>query len=164
MIVSDGEARGVAAGLMAFASTSLVGFLSWAWSMLLEAGSPVGSTGLVARSGPSIAVVVVVAGAVGMVALASTFVVGVDLGMAGRRQMELQSSLLEPGSPVGDLHNSRQILPEVDRQGADYRTPRADMEGLVDDTVPAEYLGAAVGYSDTLGRRDCCLPTSAAVA
>jgi hypothetical protein len=44
------------------------------------------------------------------------------------------------------------------------------MAGLLDDTdtarqtVPVEYLGYVVGYPDTLGRQDRCLPTSAAVA
>jgi hypothetical protein len=44
------------------------------------------------------------------------------------------------------------------------------MAGLLDDTdtarhtVPVERLSPAVGYPNTLGRQDRCLPTSAAVA
>lgn len=86
---------------------------------------------------------------------------GVDLGMAVRHQTELQSSPLEP---VGDLHNSQQILPDVDRQGVDCRTlSQASTAGLLDDTGchkdPAEYLGAVAGYPNGLGRQECYQPT-----
>jgi hypothetical protein len=104
-----------------------------------------------------------------------TLAESIDLGWAGTRsagnnQMKLADSPLGPESPVGGLHNTRQILPDLDRQGADCRTPQAaDMAGRVDDTgrhtIRAEYPSAAVGRSDTHCRQDRCLPpTSAAVA
>ena len=149
-----GQARVVVVGTKTFAAdTGLVGSLGWASSsLLMRVGSLVVSMGLVASRGP---LIVGVAG---------------EVGIAGRHQVEPQSSLLEPGSPVGDLHDSRQTLPDVGGQAVDCHTCRADMAGrLVDDTgrrhtIPDEYLGAAVD-THTHCRHDCCLPaTVAAVA
>jgi hypothetical protein len=184
------EGTRVVVGTKAYdADTDLVGSLSWASSrLLLRVGSLlVVSIGLVASRGPLIVVVVVAEETVGM-GLASTVAVVVgavamngipaestDLRTAGTRsagnnQMKLVDSPFGPESPVGGLHNTRQILPDFDRQGADCRTPQAaDMAGLVDDTgrhtIRAENPSAAVGRSDTHCRQDWCLPpTSAAVA
>jgi hypothetical protein len=104
-----------------------------------------------------------------------TLAESIDLGLTGTRsagnnQMKLADSPLGPESPVGGLHNTRLILPDLDRQDADCRTPQtADMAGRVDDTgrhtIRAENPSAAVGRSDTHCRQDWCLaPTSAAVA
>jgi hypothetical protein len=116
--------------------------------------------------------VAVVVGAVAMngIPAESTDLRTAGTRSAGNNQMKLVDSPFGPESPVGGLHNTRQILPDFDRQGADCRTPQAaDMAGLVDDTgrhkIRAEYPSAAVGRSDTHCRQDwCLLPTSPAVA
>jgi hypothetical protein len=89
----------------------------------------------------------------------------VDLGTAVKHQAELQRSLLEHDGPVGG--NTRQILPDDDRQSADCRTPcQANMVGLLDDAGccenPAEYLGAAAENPEGLGRLEFCLMNVAA--
>jgi hypothetical protein len=100
--------------------------------------------------------VAVVVGAVAMngIPAESTDLRTAGTRSAGNNQMKLVDSPFGPESPVGGLHNTRQILPDFDRQGADCRTPQAaDMAGLVDDTgrhtIRAENPSAAVGRSDT---------------
>jgi hypothetical protein len=83
------------------------------------------------------------------------------MGFAGNDRDQTESMDSRIGSE-GGLHNSRQILRDVDRQGVDCYT-LSQAHTTVDTgrhTLPAECLsGAAVGCPDTLGRQDCCLPT-----
>jgi hypothetical protein len=165
------DAAAAAAGMKAFVDTDSVGSLRWALSRLwFQVGSLAVSIGLEASRDPLIVVAVV--GAASM-ALASTCVVVVvtngilvestDLGsagthLAGNDRMRLADSPLGPENPVDGLHNSRRILPDVDGQEADCRTPEADMASDTGrHTVPIECRSAAVGCLDTLARQDCCL-------
>jgi hypothetical protein len=95
-----------------------------------EAGGLCGSNGSVADIDLAPIVAVAVAVAKNDVPVESTGLLPADgfdpevaPGMAARHQTELQSSLLEAEIPVGDLHNTRQILPNDNRQSVDCRTP-----------------------------------------